>query len=167
MSDSGAAPLLRMLAMDAAGRCTPHRGGHPKGTPTARYAFDELTLCMWATPVATEEALDAGGWLQVALPLPFGRELVLGPVVWSASTCRGDEALTVKNLDGLLGRLQVTKRESEQSVVIVQPTVSTAVVEDERHSEDGDLSDIMSDDADELEEEEEPGEEDEGEGEED
>ena len=118
-----------MLTMDSRGGCRAVKGAaHPTGPPTETQSGigkDQMTLHMWADEVATAEQLHSPGVVTVALPAPFGRSLLLEPILWKCSTGAGQTVpLNATRLDELLGTLkQTVLTEHETRVTLMTPSL--------------------------------------------
>lgn len=95
--------------MNASGLCKVRKGAIPEESSVLQkvtHRIGSATLSMWAEPLTRMDDIDSPRMLTVPLPHPFGRSLVLEPVVW---TCAHDDGsafeLTVKKLDALLDKL--------------------------------------------------------------
>ena len=120
-----------MLLMDINGVCRGHKGAKPANL-VASYDFgDAGVLSLWAQPVESLDQLDCCGetLLRVPLPLPFGRTLMVAPLVWTHRRAGAEATLTPKKLDEMLWQLKDVRKETTASVLLTPLTARTMVVD--------------------------------------
>ena len=113
-----------MLCMSPAGVCTTSTASPP--SPASALASHDFghgaVLHMWASRVTTEVELASAELVVHPLPLPFGRNLMVGQVTWALGN--GD-VLSVKRWEELLDRLREAKSADRPQTVLLAPTLTS------------------------------------------
>lgn len=146
--------------MDASGACRRECANATKSIKESGHLAEcpvdtDRVLCAHAMPVRSVDDLSSPHVVRVPFPEPFGRFLLLEPVLWSLRNSQGQAVeLTVAELHRLLARLQARKGKDP----VQQCVVPLASVDDEVDA--GEFHDIdLSDDSEGEEDDEDEGEE--------